>query len=92
IRAVAAVPGKGRRLGSPAVFDTALVIEDPSRYIPSSGIAGLRPAQIRVIFTLPPQFGTYPHPLAYIEWFTPLNRPDPTSGMFTTHRSTRALR
>ncbi|KAJ7672356.1 hypothetical protein DFH06DRAFT_1266919 [Mycena polygramma] len=92
IRAVAAVPGKGRRLGSPAVFDTALVIEDPSRYIPSSGIAGLRPAQIRVIFTLPPQFGTYPHPLTYIEWFTPLNRPDPTSGMFTTHRSTRALR
>ncbi|KAJ7666569.1 hypothetical protein DFH06DRAFT_984376 [Mycena polygramma] len=92
IRAVAAVAPKGRRLGSPAVFDTALVIEDPSQYTPSSGIAGLRPAQIRLIFALPPQFGTYPHPLAYIEWFTPLNRPDPTSGMFTTHRSTRALR
>ncbi|KAJ6595957.1 hypothetical protein B0H10DRAFT_1693965, partial [Mycena sp. CBHHK59/15] len=29
------------------------------------------------------------HPLAYIECFTPLNRPDPVSGMFTTHRSTR---
>ncbi|KAJ6623689.1 hypothetical protein B0H10DRAFT_1628823, partial [Mycena sp. CBHHK59/15] len=28
-------------------------------------------------------------PLTYIEWFTPLNRPDPVSGMFTTHRSTR---
>ncbi|KAJ7300370.1 hypothetical protein DFH08DRAFT_665390, partial [Mycena albidolilacea] len=29
------------------------------------------------------------HPLAYIEWFTPLNNPDPISGMYTTHRSTR---
>ncbi|KAJ6467139.1 hypothetical protein C8R47DRAFT_1303645 [Mycena vitilis] len=92
IRAVAAVPPKGRRLGSPAIFDTALIIEDPSQYTPSSGIAGLLPAQIRLIFTLPPQFGTYTHPLAYFEWFTSLNRPDPTSGMFTTHRSTRALR
>ncbi|KAJ6532372.1 hypothetical protein B0H19DRAFT_888523, partial [Mycena capillaripes] len=92
IRAIAAVPPKGRFAGSPAVFDTALVIEDPSQYVPSSGIAGLRPAQIRVIFKLPPQFGTYTHPLAYIEWFTPLNRPDPTTGMFTTHRSTRAHR
>ncbi|KAF7328578.1 hypothetical protein MVEN_02545900 [Mycena venus] len=92
IRAVAAVASKGRRVATPAVFDTALVIEDPSLYIPSSGIAGLRPAQIRVIFKLPPQFGTYTHPLAYIEWFTPLNNPDPTTGMFTTRRSTRSRR
>ncbi|KAJ7732884.1 hypothetical protein B0H16DRAFT_1252689, partial [Mycena metata] len=92
IRTIAAVPAKGQSFGSPAIFDTALVIEDPSQYVPSSGITGLRPAQIRVIFNLPPQFGTYTHPLAYIEWFTPLNRPDPTTGMFTTHRSTRAHR
>ncbi|KAJ7737951.1 Zn-finger domain-containing protein [Mycena metata] len=89
IRAVPAIPPRGRSAGSPAVFDTALVIEDPSQYIPSSGIAGLRPAQIRVLFKLPPQFGIYPHPLAYIEWFTPLNHPDPISGMYTTRRSTR---
>ncbi|KAJ6540406.1 hypothetical protein B0H19DRAFT_1313055 [Mycena capillaripes] len=89
IRAVPAVPAKGRLLGSPSLFDTALVIEDLSQYSPSSGITGLRPAQIRVIFNLPPQFGTFSHPLAYIEWFTPLNRPDPASGMYTTHRSTR---
>ncbi|KAJ6585760.1 hypothetical protein B0H19DRAFT_926144 [Mycena capillaripes] len=89
IRAVPAVPPKGRSLGSPSLFDTALIIENPSQYSPSSGIAGLRPAQIRVIFNLPPQFGTFAHPLVYIEWFTPLNRPDPVSGMYTTHRSTR---
>ncbi|KAJ7731496.1 hypothetical protein B0H16DRAFT_1772807 [Mycena metata] len=78
-----------RRLGSPAFFDTALVIETPQEYIPSSGVKGLRPAQIRAIFRLPPQFGTFPHPLAYIEWFTPLNGPDTVSGMYTTRRSTR---
>ncbi|KAF7328115.1 hypothetical protein MVEN_02568400 [Mycena venus] len=92
IRAVAAVASTGRRAASPAIFDTALVIEDPSQYVPSSGIAGLRPAQIRVIFKLPPQFGIYTHPLAYIEWFTPLNNPDPITGMFTTRRSTRLRR
>ncbi|KAF8144661.1 hypothetical protein K438DRAFT_2029075, partial [Mycena galopus ATCC 62051] len=92
LRAVPAVPRKGRHLGSPAIFDTVLVVEDPSQYVPSSGIQGLRPAQIRAIFLLPPQFGTFPHPLAYIEWFTPLNRPDPISGMYTTHRSTAAHR
>ncbi|KAJ7841895.1 hypothetical protein B0H14DRAFT_3693209 [Mycena olivaceomarginata] len=89
IRAIPSIPAKNRSAAKPAVFDTALVIEDPSHYVPSSGMTGLHPAQIRVIFKLPPQFGTYSHPLAYIEWFTPLNKPDPVSGMFTTHRSTR---
>ncbi|KAK6969604.1 hypothetical protein R3P38DRAFT_3238924 [Favolaschia claudopus] len=92
IRAVAAVPPKDRKPGIPAILDTALVIEDPSQYVPSSGIEGLRPAQIRAIFKLPPQFGNYPHPLAYIEWFTPLNHPDRNTGMYTTHRSTRVHR
>ncbi|KAJ7075272.1 hypothetical protein B0H15DRAFT_925484 [Mycena belliarum] len=92
IRALPAVPAKNRSRGSPAIFDTALVIEDPSQYVPSSGISGLRPAQIRAIFRLPPQFGSFPHPLAYVEWFTPLNRPDPSTGMYTTHRSTASHR
>ncbi|KAJ7862113.1 hypothetical protein B0H14DRAFT_3134333 [Mycena olivaceomarginata] len=89
IRAIPPAPAKGRSAAKPAVFDTVLVIEDPSQYDPSSGMTGLRPVQIRAIFKLPPPFGTYSHPLAYIEWFTPLNKPDPVSGMFTTHRSTR---
>ncbi|KAJ7860957.1 hypothetical protein B0H14DRAFT_2198077, partial [Mycena olivaceomarginata] len=88
LRAIPTVPPKGRHLGSPAIFDTVLIVDDPSRYVPSSGIHGLRSAQIRTVFKLPPQFGSFPHPLAYVEWFTPLNRPDPVSGMYTTHRST----
>ncbi|KAJ7884834.1 hypothetical protein B0H14DRAFT_3740916, partial [Mycena olivaceomarginata] len=92
LRAIPTVPPKGRHLGSPAIFDTVPIVDDPSRYVPSSGIHGLRPAQIRTVFKLPPQFGSFPHPLAYVERFTPLNRPDPVSGMYTTHRSTAAHR
>jgi hypothetical protein len=40
LRAIPAVAPKGRSTGSPAVFDTALVIEDPSQYVPSSGMTG----------------------------------------------------
>ncbi|KAJ7184817.1 Zn-finger domain-containing protein [Mycena filopes] len=92
LRATPAIRAKGRSPGSPAHFDTALVVEDPSTYSPSAGLKGLRVAQIRAIFTLPPQYGTYPHPLAYIEWFTGFNRPDNVTGLFTIHRSSRAQR
>jgi hypothetical protein len=46
-------------------------------------------AQIRAIFTLPPQFGRYDHPLSYIEWFTPLGRVDAATHLHTIKRSTR---
>ncbi len=45
-----------------------------------------------MIFTLPPQFSKYDHPLAYVEWFTPLGQPDPGTGMRPIRRSTRQLR
>ncbi|KAF7344062.1 hypothetical protein MVEN_01695700 [Mycena venus] len=67
VRAIPPVPAKSRSAAKPAVFDTVLVIEDPSQYDPSSEMTSPRPAQIRVIFKLPPQFGTYSHPLTYIE-------------------------
>ena len=50
---------------------------------------GLRVAQVRLIFNLPPQFGSFPHPLAYIEWFTRLGNPDPNTGLYSITRSTR---
>lgn len=57
---------------------------------------GLRVGQIRVIFNLPLQFGLYfglyPHPLAYVEWFTPLGTKDKVSELQSISRSTRALR
>ena len=42
---------------------------------------------------MPVQFAmAFPHPLAYIEWFTPLGRPDGLTGMHVVSRSTRAHR
>ncbi|KAJ7817439.1 hypothetical protein B0H14DRAFT_2196253, partial [Mycena olivaceomarginata] len=59
VRASPPILSKGRSPGSPAHFDTALVVEDPASYTPSAGIQGLRIAQIRAIFTLPPQYGNH---------------------------------
>ncbi|KAF8803595.1 hypothetical protein BYT27DRAFT_7303850, partial [Phlegmacium glaucopus] len=64
------------------------IIEDHDAYKRFGGIAGLRVAQVRIIFELPPQFGYYLHPLAYVEWFTSLGNPDPLTGMHTVTRST----
>jgi hypothetical protein len=52
--------------------------------------AGLRVAQIRVIFTLPSHYsGAFAHPLAYIEWFRPFSTTDEAVGMYKVARSTR---
>ncbi|KAG1876864.1 hypothetical protein C8R48DRAFT_745419 [Suillus tomentosus] len=70
IRAIPEVcPGPGQKPGAPAQFDMALISDD------------LRVAQVRIIFMLPHQFGTYSQTLAYVEWFTPLRDPDPSSGL-----------
>ncbi|KAH7926125.1 hypothetical protein BV22DRAFT_1009731 [Leucogyrophana mollusca] len=88
--AVAPSPNR-RKPGSPAHFDMALVAEDSEREH-RSGLGGLRVAQVRVIFKLPRQFGSYTQPLAYIEWFTPFRQPDPIINMYQVSRSTRQLR
>ena len=49
-------------------------------------------AQVRVIFDLPSAYGTFPEPLAYVEWFKPLRTPDPEHGMYKTSRSSRQHR
>ncbi|KAJ7732103.1 hypothetical protein B0H14DRAFT_2409344, partial [Mycena olivaceomarginata] len=67
ICAIPAILLRGHSAGFPAAFDTALVIEDPSQYVPSSGITGLPTAKIHIIFSLPPQFSTFAHPLTCIE-------------------------
>lgn len=55
-------------------------------------LPGLRVAQVRLIFDLPSHFGTFQHPLAYIEWFTPFGRPDTSTGLHSITRSTRHTR
>ncbi|KDQ60020.1 hypothetical protein JAAARDRAFT_125538, partial [Jaapia argillacea MUCL 33604] len=50
---------------------------------------GLRIAQVHAIFQLPPQFGSFPHPLVYVECFTLFHAPDPATGMIILTQSTR---
>jgi hypothetical protein len=70
-------------------FDFLFYINDylvKSNFFPS---IGLRIAQIRLIFDLPPQFGSFRHPLAYVEWFTRLGSFDPNTQLYSVTRSTR---
>ncbi|KAI6028228.1 hypothetical protein EDC04DRAFT_2572980 [Pisolithus marmoratus] len=46
-------------------------------------------AQVHVIFKLPEYLGTYPHLLAYIEWFTALQHWDPMSSLCIVSHSTQ---
>ncbi|KAG1860858.1 hypothetical protein F4604DRAFT_1514049, partial [Suillus subluteus] len=89
IRATPERLSSGRKPGGPARFDMGLISDGPH---PVLAVAGLRVAQVRAIFTLPRQFGTYTRALAYIEWFTPFRTPDPSSGMRLVSRLTRHCR
>lgn len=57
-------------------------------FYPDIKSAGLHVGQVCVIFNLPEQLGTFPHPLAYIEWFTPLHSLDDRVRMFKVQHST----
>jgi len=45
--------------------------------------------RVHVIFKLPDHLSLYPHPLAYVEWFTSLRCHDPISGQYIVTHSTR---
>ena len=53
-----------------------------------TSISAIRIAQVHVIFKLPEHLGLYPHPLAYVEWFTSPHHHDPISCQFTVTHST----
>lgn len=59
------------------------------RYHHSTVPTGLRVAEVRAIFRLPSHLGNYPHPLAYVHWFKPLQTYDDNTKMFRISRSTR---
>ncbi|KAL6300341.1 hypothetical protein BKA93DRAFT_752775 [Sparassis latifolia] len=66
----------------------ALICTDRTT-IEKCGFRGLRIGQVRAIFRLPRQFGHYPRPLAYVEWFTEFRQcPDPNVNMYQVTRST----
>ncbi|KAG1807924.1 hypothetical protein EV424DRAFT_1575547 [Suillus variegatus] len=81
-----------RKPWSPARFDMVL-ISDGARTTNLRTLEGVRVAQVHIIFTLPRQFlvGMNSRALAYVEWFTPLREPDPSSGLHQVLCSTRQL-
>ena len=51
---------------------------------------GLKVAQVWVIFSLPEEYGTFHHPLAYVKWFTPFHKPVHELGMYQISWSTHS--
>ncbi|GJE90519.1 hypothetical protein PsYK624_066590 [Phanerochaete sordida] len=96
IRAVLDVPAQGLHAGTPAHFSTVLVVDKSQRGVgrdsirhKDNPISDLRVAQIRVIFRPPTEFaGLVKHPLAFVQWFTPLRARDASVGMYSVARST----
>ncbi|KAK7029714.1 hypothetical protein R3P38DRAFT_3314401 [Favolaschia claudopus] len=79
---------KGVRLAKAGQFDTVLV-RVPKQNNNDSDLNGVRAARVRVIFRLPNLYGTYPEPLAYVEWYKPFNRPVSDLGMYQLSLSSR---
>ncbi|KAK0493099.1 hypothetical protein EDD18DRAFT_1310710 [Armillaria luteobubalina] len=91
VRATLSQPARGHKKETPAAFDAVLAWKE----LPEEGVdlhtlgpQGLHIAQVQAIFSLPDHFGTFPHPLAYVEWFTPLRKLNDHTGMFKVSRST----
>ena len=73
-------------------WEASMVCKWTSLYkykLTSDLFSGLCAAQIHVIFLLPSHYGSFPHPLAYIEWFWPFSTIDETVGMHKIIQSTR---
>ena len=54
-----------------------------------SPVQGLTVGQVRVIFSLPGEYGSFTEPLAYVEWFTRFGNPVADLGMYQVSRSSR---
>ncbi|KAJ6591367.1 hypothetical protein B0H10DRAFT_2167842 [Mycena sp. CBHHK59/15] len=93
IKAVKSEPfkmtSKGVRQAKPGQFDTILAGIHP-RADGMSPTDGLCVARVRVIFRLPDDFGIYSDPLAYVDWFKPLQSPVTNVGMHQVSLSSRS--
>ncbi|KAJ7737978.1 hypothetical protein B0H16DRAFT_1466005 [Mycena metata] len=75
----------------PGQFDTVLVRVQPKRVneAPTDGLCVVR---VCIIFRIPDDFGKYPDPVAYVDWFKPLKQPVIGLGMHQVSLSTRMNR
>ncbi|KAH9983681.1 hypothetical protein BJV77DRAFT_1062367 [Russula vinacea] len=90
IRMTLPEPSQARRKAVPAQFDTVLAFEKAGLTAfsdPSNPLKGLSVAQVRAIFQLPQEYSQFDTPLAYVEWYTPLQSYVPSLGMYQISRS-----
>ncbi|OSX66647.1 hypothetical protein POSPLADRAFT_1133402 [Postia placenta MAD-698-R-SB12] len=91
VRAMPAIPATIHRKVVPSHFDTVLAYE----FLPDVvGSDKVDPLEGQSIFCIPETYGRFAskHPLAYVEWFTPLQTICPDTGMFKISPSTRRHR
>ncbi|KAJ7889434.1 hypothetical protein B0H13DRAFT_2341561 [Mycena leptocephala] len=92
VRATAPAPVSldQRKAAEPAHLDFALIrTGERNSFTAGTALAGLRVAQVKVIFQVPAHYPGKSGPLAYIEWFPPLRTPDPLDGYYHLTRSSR---
>ncbi|KAI5996640.1 hypothetical protein EDC04DRAFT_2872365 [Pisolithus marmoratus] len=78
----------GRKKEMPARFDIIFILDEGHPHTDTIIPNSMKPAHVHIIFKPPEHLGTYPHPLAYVEWFTALQRWDPVSSLYIVSRST----
>ncbi|KAG8947757.1 hypothetical protein FRC03_000937 [Tulasnella sp. 419] len=78
VRASPAIPERrtayARTKAKPAHFDTVLIKTGYKGPGQSERGQGYRVVQVRAMFTVPKNLANYPHPLAYVEYFTNFTR------------------
>ncbi|KAH7904460.1 hypothetical protein BJ138DRAFT_987633, partial [Hygrophoropsis aurantiaca] len=96
VRASPPIARNQRRPAEPAHLDFVFVqTSETNKFTEDTCLEGLRVAQVCAIFKVPDYFPSHEKlrsPLAYIEWFTPIQARDNNSGMFIVSRSTRMHR
>ncbi|PPQ76233.1 hypothetical protein CVT24_009444 [Panaeolus cyanescens] len=81
----------GIKKGAPARYSTVLAYAGVRGSQVDGPLQGLKAAQVRVIFKLPPEFGVK-QPLAFVHWYRPFRDPPETSstGFYTLALSSRS--
>ncbi|EIW85982.1 hypothetical protein CONPUDRAFT_43911 [Coniophora puteana RWD-64-598 SS2] len=83
-----------RKAPTPARWDTVLIEVDKASWLEKGGLNGLRVAELRVVFQLPPHLAvsaSQQEPLVYVHLFRRLGSLDPDTQMYKLTRATRQL-
>ncbi|KAI6128677.1 hypothetical protein EDD16DRAFT_1547518 [Pisolithus croceorrhizus] len=72
----------GHKNETPARFDTVFILGEDHPHMEIITLNSVQPAQVHVIFKLPEHLRSYPHQLAYVEWFTALHCWDPMTSLY----------